>query len=335
MKAKILFCISAVFLAACSGSRQEPAAGKTGDSFEIAGYGKFTLNGPYSHKNVVIYFLDPVSPPQESQDFITLDEGMKAGTVKVTEKKDGAQVNTLQIENTSGKPLFIQAGDIVDGGQQDRTLQASLVIPPNSGVTDLPSFCVEHGRWSGDGNFTSNTGTLNSKELKLMARESKSQQGVWKAVEEQKKELREKIGGGDSASTSLNEETEAAKSKTDDYKKALSDALSKCPNAMGMVVAVDGEINSVHLYPAPSLFKKLYGKLVESFAIEAVASKTAKETAPDQSAVTFFLTDLKSIDGKSSEYGNGNGLVENSDKTKALFQHKYAGKPLHLEVLKK
>ncbi|MGO9785418.1 MAG: ARPP-1 family domain-containing protein [Stellaceae bacterium] len=44
--------------------------------------------------------------------------------------------------------MFAQAGDIVKGGQQDRALTASLLLPPRSGRTRLAVFCVEHGRLS-------------------------------------------------------------------------------------------------------------------------------------------------------------------------------------------
>ena len=42
----------------------------------------------------------------------------------------------------------MQAGDVVKGGRQDRTLTVSLVLPPKSGRIPIASFCVEHGRWS-------------------------------------------------------------------------------------------------------------------------------------------------------------------------------------------
>src|SRR5690606_1035393 len=57
-------------------------------------------------------------------------------------------VNELKIENAGEKEVFIQAGDIVKGGRQDRVLTVSLVLPPRSGPVPVAAFCVEAGRWS-------------------------------------------------------------------------------------------------------------------------------------------------------------------------------------------
>ena len=80
--------------------------------------------------------------------------------------------NELKIENTGGEPVFIQSGDIVKGGRQDRTLTTSLILPPHSGEIPIASFCVEHGRWSQRGTedpatFASAAEAIPSREVKL------------------------------------------------------------------------------------------------------------------------------------------------------------------------
>src|SRR6185295_16416151 len=42
----------------------------------------------------------------------------------------GADVNTLMVLNTSGKPLYLMPGEIITGGQQDRTIGEEVVIEP-------------------------------------------------------------------------------------------------------------------------------------------------------------------------------------------------------------
>jgi len=49
-------------------------------------------------------------------------------------------VNTLQIENLGDQLIFVQAGDIVKGGRQDRTVAVSLLLPQNrDGFRSPPS----------------------------------------------------------------------------------------------------------------------------------------------------------------------------------------------------
>jgi len=103
----------------------------------------YRVTGPHNHENLSIYLLH--SDKQDQREFITLDEGLKSGEVKVTEKGN-EQVNELLLENKSPKYLFVHEGDRVRGGKQDRTIFSSFVIAPNTGPQALPSFCIEHSQ---------------------------------------------------------------------------------------------------------------------------------------------------------------------------------------------
>ncbi len=70
---------------------------------------------------------------------------MAKGTVRVVET---GSVNELRIENSGDEDVFIQSGDIVKGGRQDRVLTVSFVLPQKSGEVPVAAYCVEHGRWS-------------------------------------------------------------------------------------------------------------------------------------------------------------------------------------------
>src|SRR5204863_7082054 len=91
---------------------------------------------------------------------------------RAVEVRETGNVNQLEIENSGSEPVFIQAGDIVKGGQQDRTLMVSLLLPPKSGRIPIASFCVEQGRWSARGKedvktFASSASSIPSREMKL------------------------------------------------------------------------------------------------------------------------------------------------------------------------
>src|SRR5213078_3546404 len=80
------------------------------------------------------------------KNFLTLQEALEKSLVTVNET---GQVNSLTIENRSqNEAVYIQSGDIVKGGRQDRVLAFDLIVPPNSGKMQIASFCVESGRWS-------------------------------------------------------------------------------------------------------------------------------------------------------------------------------------------
>src|SRR5262245_53340833 len=125
------------------------------------------VSGPIVHENLAVYFIRGMSAPGKVP--LTLEEAMARRVVQVRET---GNVNQLEIENLGNDEVFIQSGDIVKGGQQDRTLMVSLVLPPKSGRVAIASFCVEQGRWSARGredikNFATSSASVPSRELKL------------------------------------------------------------------------------------------------------------------------------------------------------------------------
>jgi hypothetical protein len=117
---------------------------------------------PIRHGNLTVF---PVVAPlsHATSEFLTLDEGLRAGEVVVTEygnvtglvrrrplpavQRESAQVNRLVLINNSKRPLLLLAGEIVAGGKQDRVIGKDRIVPPESDPVDLSVFCVEPGRW--------------------------------------------------------------------------------------------------------------------------------------------------------------------------------------------
>jgi hypothetical protein len=143
------------------------ASGVAGATGAADGY---RLSGPHVHANLAIYFVHGKSAPGPAP--LTLQEAMAKGAVLVHET---GSVNELAIENLSGDEVFVQSGDIVKGGKQDRVLMVSLLLPPKSGRLPIASFCVEQGRWSPRGReeagrFASAEAALPSRKAKMAMR---------------------------------------------------------------------------------------------------------------------------------------------------------------------
>src|SRR5262249_42541209 len=110
------------------------------------------ISRAYTHQKMTGFFLHRKG--QDDPDYPTPDQGLDKKTVLVSEQKQ-AQVGQLQIENKSNRYLFLQEGDRLQGGQQDRIIVTSLVVPPRSGKMPVPSFCIEQSRWRGGAAFGS------------------------------------------------------------------------------------------------------------------------------------------------------------------------------------
>lgn len=77
----------------------------------------------------------------------TLQHSIKEKKLKITESSRGGEVNRLNIENISNDTIMVLAGEVIQGGKQDRVIANDFILYPGSGKKDLDVFCVESGRW--------------------------------------------------------------------------------------------------------------------------------------------------------------------------------------------
>src|SRR5262245_46854124 len=99
---------------------------------------EYRLSGPYTHKNLTVFLVH--GKDQSNKTFLTLQEALAQKKVRVYETKN---VNELAIRNLSNQDVYVQAGDIVRGGEQDRMISVDFIVPPKSGRMPIAAFCVE------------------------------------------------------------------------------------------------------------------------------------------------------------------------------------------------
>ena len=95
------------------------------------------------HKNIVIV---PIKTPVNHKiDLLTLKKGFELDLVNVKECEQST-VNTIVVENKSVVPLILVDGEEIVGGDQNRIIDATILIAPESEMK-VPVDCIEHGRW--------------------------------------------------------------------------------------------------------------------------------------------------------------------------------------------
>src|SRR5579862_753367 len=206
---------------------------------------------PVTHESLAVYMLE--NPKAKvGADFITLEEGLRLGKVQVSEKNQ-AQVNELVIDISSKQFLFVQAGDVVRGGHQDRAIAADLVIPPHTRKVSVPSFCVEQDRWDGMTGFGSTTGLVIGAQLRSAIQKEKNQSKVWEAVAQAKEKLVAMNSLKQSRSASLNEQIldSGIQKRLAGFQKEMGKACDKNPNAVGLVTAINGKLSTADVYADP------------------------------------------------------------------------------------
>src|SRR5467141_2317316 len=206
---------------------------------------EYRLEGPFTQGNLTVFLIHG-KDKIKGQTFITLQEALVQGKVIVRETRS---VNELSIENTSSEEVFVQSGDIVKGGQQDRMLVVDLILPPRSGKIPIAAFCVENGRWSRRGNeevttFNSSSNTVASREVKLAAKARGSQGEVWREVAAAQDKLSANVGGNvknEASPTSfqLAMENKEVQKTAENYIDALSGIVNSKPDVIGYVFAIN------------------------------------------------------------------------------------------------
>lgn len=326
----------------------------TGGSGHAHANESIKLTGPFAHENLAVYFVHGTSAGGPVP--LTLQEALAKGSAQVYET---GTVSELAVENTGSEAVFIQAGDIVKGGQQDRVLTISLLLQPKSGKVPISSFCVEQGRWTARGRedvkrFASSAEALPSREAKLALKQAAAgappasapgpaaavepssprtvqrelsagitasllpeqrrylgspardgQSEIWSRVAETQRKLSDNLAAkvaSEQSATSLqltleNQKVQEARAA---YAAALKDKGETGDDIVGVVVAINGRLNSAEIYPSNGLFKKMWGKVLSSAATEAVSERAAPNgPAPAASLAKEFLAEAET--GKASE----------------------------------
>jgi hypothetical protein len=288
----------------------------------------YRISGPYTHENLTVYLLHGESRATD-KPLLTLREAIDQKKVVVYET---GTVSQLSIENTSDTDVYIQGGDIVKGGKQDRVLVTDLVLPAYSGRVPIKSFCVEQGRWQkrgaeADDRFNASSRMVAGKNLKLAVREKKQQTEVWNQVAALRMGLansterfdrtdRAPVPSASVSSMQLALEAKAVVNATRPYLDALEKIAAPQHDAIGFAYAVNGALESADVYLSHDLFMRMWPKLLQAGAAEAVADRPkwrAETPVADREAVARLL---------AARNGEGVMVMETHDRDDSALLHR-------------
>jgi len=301
----------------------------------------YRVSGPYTNRNLSVFLIhgrDTI----KSTNILTLEEAMAQKKVVVHET---GNVNMLTVENKSDAIVFIQSGDIVKGGRQDRTMQYDLLIPPKSGLMQVPTFCVEHGRWSQRGSessadFSGAANNVIGKPLKIAAKNAGDQVAVWAQVAEQQAKLKAAIPGivamPAAAPTSLNatiDQREVAQASTDHIQR-LAGIVTGKNDVVGYAFAINGKVNSADMYASNALFVKLWPKLLKSSAIEAVSEQQQGKTfgTPSQKEIMQLISSDEKSPGRTKIANKDMSMTEEERSDAYTYRTRWYSAPKEIRV---
>jgi hypothetical protein len=279
------------------------------------------------------------------------------------------EVNELLVVNRSEKPLYLMPGEIIVGGDQDRTIGQELVIAADGKPVPIDVFCVEHGRWGGreereyagliaaahqpqrpfvtsvvpvidgaalaapvvanfnsleettaaanSGKFVGSVGSLN-KAARLAVQKGDGQSAVWDEVAKENAKA-----GVESASGTFsgNYSDADAVERLGPYLKHFKQPIEDRENIVGVIVAVSGKVESLDVFESTPLFRKLWPKLLKSYALDAAnaANSDADDRAVTRADAIAFFQDIAAAQAKRADTTGSLALSQGESDRVLLF----------------
>ena len=227
---------------------------------------KIELLTPQSHENVAIIPLKTVR--NYNLDILTLKKGMELNLVEVKECETST-VNTLIVKNKAVTPLILIDGNEVIGGDQNRIVNSTILIAPQS-ESKIPVSCTERGRWAYKSEFQESEylADFNTRRVKAHAMHAKRspQHEIWSSINNL--ELRR---GFSSPTSAMHESYENQKADLNE----MMESFEIVDGQNGVLVIVNGEIKGFELFLNPEIYKEFHAKVLKSYLVGDDVKTTA------------------------------------------------------------
>ena len=236
--------------------------------------------------------------------YLTGPEAFEAGLINVSELEP-PKVPFLSIGNLAEVPILLVEGEMLVGGDQNRTMNVTVLCPPQT-RTVVPVSCVESGRWGARRTISASNrhapGSLRAtKTTNLEPRTSDTagrrsdQHRVWGEVDRQ------------SYAHSVHSETAAlddVQEQIEDRIAAQLDLVEPVTGQIGVICTIGDHVVGMDLFDKPSTLEKYLRGIIAGHALDA---PTPVESSDVIRAIERFLA---LVGTSTRETGEGVGLGE-------------------------
>ena len=197
----------------------------------------------------------------------------------VIDELESRSVATLAVANPTDRPILMVQGEQLVGGDQNRTLNVSVLVPPQE-RREVPVTCLEAGRWGERRDFARGTTFApNSVRMTMLrsvgasARGSSSSRGsdqsaVWGDVQ---RELRVRgVASQRQAMADADEALNRDSGRANALRELLN--LGPLPSQCGVIVAHGNRAVSAEIMGSPDLFAPHWEPLIRAHLSEQHSS---------------------------------------------------------------
>jgi hypothetical protein len=228
----------------------------------------------------VYLVVDQSASQLPAGNYKLLSQALADGSITISEVDSGGSVPVLHAHNKGTVDVLAMAGDVVNGGKQDRVVTQDVLITPSKDPQPISVNCVERSRWSADGQGLSFSYAGRAESgLSKTVQVDKNQGSTWSKVDE----LNGSRGQAPSTGTyqaSLDDgQVRAQIDRSLQQLRPVTD-----PKAVGVVVALQGTLQTAEIYDNPALFQSSRETLLRSLVLDALARQVLDKPSPAPTA---------------------------------------------------
>ncbi len=250
---------------------------------------------PQTHKNITAI---PLKTEKKYLDILTLKKGMELGLAEVTECEQST-VNTLIVKNKAITPLILLDGEEVVGGDQNRIINSTILVAPES-EAKISVSCSERGRWRYKNKFESSIHIANyntrRNKLSAMRCEAPVQNEVWSSIDCLERD------------NSFRSQTSAMSDSYENKKIDLEEILKSfkiVDEQNGILIMENGEIKGFELLLNPEIYIDFHEKILKSYLIDVKVENKESTINTDEAREV-----IKNAVNSNFEDKQSNGLEE-------------------------
>ncbi|MDQ6747286.1 MAG: hypothetical protein M3010_04160, partial [Candidatus Dormibacteraeota bacterium] len=253
--------------------------------------------------------LVPVFHDGPAADYVPYASIQGAGLLEVTEVTGGGQVNTLVAQNRADQPVLLLEGEILEGMQQTRVLNITILVPAKT-TLKIPVSCVEAGRWRHDGmaaakhefhmspRARSRKSQTVAASVRQMGAYMSDQAEVWASVDDE-------LAAHD-LQAPTRAQSDIGKAKRGEIAHDL-EQLEPRPGQTGVVAVVGGKPVCFDLFDRAATLEAVWHGLVGSYALDAM-TVTRRAAAERDSAVGRKWLSMLTMSTATEHPGVGLGV---------------------------
>ncbi|WP_337872608.1 DUF6569 family protein [Ignavibacterium sp.] len=278
------------------------------------------------------------TPEKNTFEYISGPSAIAKNFVEVREVSFSGSVNNLELVNNSDKYIFFLDGDILSGAKQNRVLNTSVLVAPNTKL-NIPVSCVEQGRWrSVSSKFSPkdyiSPDSLRAIKLKAVNKNLRRGRGhfadqgeVWEEVD---KFLR--IHKSISTTMDFTKVYEDKEKDFDDFVKQFS--VNNESN--GVAMFMDNSPLGIDIFNRTDIYQEYFPKRLRGIALEVLNLKDKENTMTEAEANYKTLSLFDELEKLKYTEHDGVGIGKekryNNDKLVAL-ELKYLQNLIHFTLL--